>query len=53
MPNFVIQHEFDFEPTYIVNKDDEDQYIKLDVNIPWKNRLTAAEKIAKILNELE
>lgn len=44
-----IQHEFDDEPTYIVNTETGDELVTLHPSLDWETRLKIAEKIKEIL----
>ena len=49
---FVVQHEFDHEPTYICREtqSDEDEGVTIHPDIPWQTRLPLARNIAFLLN---
>lgn len=48
MEKWMIQHEFDTEPTYIVDRENGEKVIAvLPVTIPWEERLKLANLIVK------
>lgn len=52
MPKYVVQHEFDDDPTYIVPTDDkENEVVTFSTSLPWKLRVKMAQKVCKTLNE--
>lgn len=50
MAKWVVQHEFDDEPTLVVHEDDETQCVEFSADIPWEQRVRAAQRLADLLS---
>jgi hypothetical protein len=58
--SFEVQHEFDFEPTYVCPLDegqgrswDADRMVQLSKGLPWEDRRVLADVIAEFLSRTE
>jgi hypothetical protein len=47
---YTVQHEFDDEPTYVVNIDDDDDCVEISPKIPYQKRVELARMIRDFLN---
>ena len=47
---FVVQHEFDTEPTYVYDREREDSVVEFSTHLPVPMRQKLASKIAEELN---
>jgi len=47
---WVVQHEFDFEPTYIVDDETGETIAEMSADIPWEKRLKNAQLIVTAVN---
>ena len=48
---FVVEHEFDDEPTYVIDKATEEAAVTLHPSIPWKLRQKIAKEAADTLDK--
>ena len=49
---YLVEHEFDFEPTYVIEAHEETALVTLSPHIPWEIRQQLAQLLADKLNEL-
>lgn len=53
IPKWVVQHEMDTDPTYVLDKTNDpngDNAIELPASLPWESRLALGSMIAAYLN---
>jgi len=45
MPKYQVQHEFDTDPTYIVETGTDNEVVTFEPNLPWQLRLRLANMV--------